>query len=112
MDVKFALLNGDLHEEVYIEKPEGFIYINDKNIIFELRKVLYGLKDAPHEWYYHIDRPLQRQGFKKGFADNNLYIKYHKQNILVLVAYVDDIIFGSNVEYMSQRFSSAMKDEF
>lgn len=47
VDVKAAFLNGDLEEEVYIEKLEGFILGNDKNIVFKLKKVLYGTKQAP-----------------------------------------------------------------
>lgn len=46
-DVKSAFLNGDLEEEVYIEKPERFILGNDTNLICKLKKVLYGIKQAP-----------------------------------------------------------------
>eukprot|EP00253_Pinus_taeda_P011262 PITA_11262 len=56
MDVKFAFLNGDLEEEVYIEQPDGFFYIeqpdrfilgNDPKFVWRIRKSLYGLKQAP-----------------------------------------------------------------
>jgi len=43
-DVKFAFLNGDLEEEVYIEKPDRFILGNDPEIVCRLIKALYGLK--------------------------------------------------------------------
>ena len=74
MDVKSEFLNGDLKEEVYIEKPEGFILGNDKNIVYKLKKALYGLKQAPHAWYYRLDKYLQQQGFTKRSTNINIYI--------------------------------------
>eukprot|EP00253_Pinus_taeda_P019635 PITA_19635 len=47
MDVKFAFLDGDLEEEVYIEQPEGFFRGNDVKLVCRLKKALYGLKQAP-----------------------------------------------------------------
>jgi hypothetical protein len=35
---------------------------------------------------------LQQAGFRKGSADNNLYIKVSQGNILLIEVYVDDII--------------------
>lgn len=64
MDAKFEFLNGDL-EEVCIEKLDGFILANDKNIVAKHNKSLYWLKEAPCAWYYHLDRYLQQQRFKR-----------------------------------------------
>ena len=63
-------------------------------------------------WYYHLDINIHQQGFSKGFADSNLYIKTENDKLLIVVVYVDDIIFGSNKESMSQKFSSDMQQEF
>eukprot|EP00253_Pinus_taeda_P030743 PITA_30743 len=112
MDVKSAFLNGDLEEEVYIEQPDGFILRNDPNLVCRLRKALYGLKQAPRAWYYHLDKYLHQQGFSKGSADSNLYIKIENDKLLLLVVYVDDIIFGNNGEAMSQSFALVMQKEF
>jgi hypothetical protein len=78
----------------------------------ELKKALYGLKQAPRAWYSRLDRYLQQQGFRKGNADNNLYIKVDRDNILIIEVYVDDIIFGSDDDRMSQKFSKDMQNEF
>ena len=44
MDVKSAFLNDILDEEVYIEQPEGFVDVNNKNMVCKLHKALHGLK--------------------------------------------------------------------
>jgi len=59
-----------------------------------------------------LDKYLHQQGFSKGSTDNNLYIKIENDKLLILVVYVDDIIFGSNEEAMSQSFSLVMQKEF
>eukprot|EP00253_Pinus_taeda_P007112 PITA_07112 len=112
MDVKSTFLNGDLEEEVYIEQPDGFILGNDPNFVCRLKRALYGLKQAPRAWYYRLDKYLHQQGFSKGSADSNLYIKIENDKLLILVVYVDDIIFGSNEEAMSQSFAMVMQKEF
>ena len=45
MDVKNAILNGDLTEEVYMQAPPGYSDYPDKVCL--LRRALYGLKQAP-----------------------------------------------------------------
>ena len=45
MDVKCALLNGDLTKEIYVQKPEGFV--SNPSLVCKLNKSLYGLKQAP-----------------------------------------------------------------
>ncbi|GJR87172.1 retrovirus-related pol polyprotein from transposon TNT 1-94 [Tanacetum coccineum] len=47
MDVKTAFLNGELKEEVYVSKPEGFVYPDHLTYVYRLKKALYGLKQAP-----------------------------------------------------------------
>jgi hypothetical protein len=55
---------------------------------------------------------LQQAGFRKGSADNNLYIKVCQGNILSIEFYVDDIIFGSDDDRLSQKFAKYMQNEF
>ena len=112
MDVKSAFLNGDLEEEVYIEQPEGFqLTVNPDNVC-KLKKALYGLKQAPKAWHQRLDKYLQDKGFKKGTVDNNLYIKYEGDNLLVVLVYVDDIIFGCTNDSSMQWFANVMQSEF
>jgi hypothetical protein len=87
--------------------------LSEKGYFFcRLKEVLYGLKQAPRAWYSRLDKYLQQQGFKKGNAYNNLYIKVNQDSILLIEVYVDDIIFGSDDDRMSQKFSKDMQNEF
>jgi hypothetical protein len=80
--------------------------------VCKLKKALYGLKQAPRAWYSRLDKYLQKAGFRKGSADNNLYIKVSQGNILLIEVYVDDIIFGSDDDRLSQKFAKDMHNEF
>jgi hypothetical protein len=51
MDVKSAVLNGILQEEVYVEQPKGFKDPHHPHHVYKLKKALYGLKQASRAWY-------------------------------------------------------------
>jgi hypothetical protein len=112
MDVKSALLNGTLEEEVYGEKQEGFILSENQDYVCKLKKALYGLKQAPGAWFSRLNQYLQKQGYKRGTTENNLYIKIQDKNMFFVVVYVDDIIFGSNLTTLRRKFATKMKEEF
>nr|GEW85915.1 zinc finger, CCHC-type [Tanacetum cinerariifolium] len=46
MDVKTAVLNGDLDEEVYMNQPQSFTMPGNENKVCKLIKSLYGLKQV------------------------------------------------------------------
>ncbi|KAB2610770.1 hypothetical protein D8674_018802 [Pyrus ussuriensis x Pyrus communis] len=75
LDVKSAFLNGTLHEEVYVDQPEGFVIQNAEEKVYKLRKALYGLKQAPRAWYEEIDAYLILCGFKRSLSEPTLYVK-------------------------------------
>ena len=63
LDIKTAFLNGDLHEEVYVMQPRGFVQNGEENKVCRLHKALYGLKQAPRAWYEKIHAHLTALGF-------------------------------------------------
>ena len=63
MDVKSAFLHGELHEEIYMQRPEGFQ--EDPSLVCRLKKSLYGLKQAPRAWYAKMDAFLLSIGFTR-----------------------------------------------
>jgi hypothetical protein len=112
MDVKSYFLNGDLKEEVYMEQTEGFQLFDNPNFVCKLKKFLYELKQAPRALYYRLDKYLHDKGFKSRTVDSNLYIKKENNDFLIVLVYVDYIIFGSNNATLVQWFASTMQSEF
>ena len=42
MDVKSYFMHGDIHEDIYMKNPVG--YITDPYLVCKVKKSLYGLK--------------------------------------------------------------------
>ena len=112
MDVKSTFLNGVLKEEVYVEHPPSYEVIGEENKVYRLKRALYGLKQAPQAWYNRIDSYLMSNGFSKSDGEPTLYIKIADSNVLVVVLYVDDLIFTGNDKALIGDFKEAMKNEF
>ena len=75
LDIKTAFLNGDLHEEVYIVQPRGFVQKGEENKVCRLKKALYGLKQAPRTWYEKIHADLTAHDFQNSPTESTLYVK-------------------------------------
>ena len=50
MDVKTTFLNGDIEETIYMVQPENFESKESKHLVCKLKKSIYGLKQASHQW--------------------------------------------------------------
>ncbi|GJZ18209.1 retrovirus-related pol polyprotein from transposon TNT 1-94 [Tanacetum coccineum] len=94
MDVKTAFLHGTLKEDVYMCQSEGFIDADHPSHVYNLKKALHGLKQAPRAWYDELSTFLLHNHFFKGTIDPMLFIRRFDDDILVVQVYVDDIIFG------------------
>ena len=47
LDLKMTFLHGNLEEDFYMIQPEGFTVQGQENLVYNLRKSLYDLKQAP-----------------------------------------------------------------
>eukprot|EP00253_Pinus_taeda_P028008 PITA_28008 len=111
MDVKSAFLHGDLHEEIYMEQPIGFIQ-TDSSFVCRLKKSLYGLKQAPRAWYAKMDSFLLESGFSRCHSDNTVYAKKVGKSLIILVIYVDDLILTGSDPNLINHVKSSLKKKF
>ncbi|GJS45214.1 uncharacterized mitochondrial protein-like protein [Tanacetum coccineum] len=77
-----------------------------------LKKVLYGLHQAPRAWYETLSTYMLDDEFQRGKIDKTLFIKRYKCDILLVQVYVNDIIFGSTKKELCNTFEKLMHEKF
>ena len=112
MDVKSTFLNGVLKREVYLEQPLGYEFASEEHKVYRLKRALYGIKQAPRAWYNMINSYLMSNGFRKSDGEPTLYIKAADGHVLIVVLYLDYLIFTRNDNFLIGDFKEAMKNEF
>ena len=80
-------------------------------MVCKLNKALYGPKHALRTWYARLDKYLAKLGFARGIENVKFYLKKIEDDLLIIIVFVDDIIFGGNDE-ASKKFLKDMKNEF
>ena len=96
MDVKTTFLNGDIDETIYMVQPENFVLGDTKMMVCKLKKSIYGLKQASHQWYYKFHQVIISFGFEMNMVDDCIYHKFSGSKHIYLVLYVDDILHATN----------------
>lgn len=84
LDVKSAFLNGELHDEVYVSQPQGFVIQGEEMKVYKLQKALYGLRQAPRAWYSKVHQCFIEMGFERSANEPTLYKKSQGSTHLLL----------------------------
>ena len=78
-DAKNTFLNVFKSKEVYMQLPEGYKEIQNKEMVCRLRKGLYGLEQTAKLWYDKLNRILKELGFLRSYADACFYKKKRRK---------------------------------
>ena len=92
MDVVTAFLNGTLDEEIYMEQPPGYIVEGKENLVCELKRSLYGLKQSSRCWNTVFKQYLESINFKQCAANPCVFISSRGPDLTIIAVYVDDLI--------------------
>ncbi|CAI7860037.1 unnamed protein product [Closterium sp. NIES-53] len=110
MDITTAFLNGIILEELYMLQPEGLD--DGSGRVCRLKKAIYGLKQARRAWYHKLEETLLAGGFKKSECDHSLFLLQEKEQFLMLLVYVDDILLFSKSSAMIEHVEEMLEMQF
>jgi hypothetical protein len=112
MDVKTTFLHWDLEEEIFMKQPEGYVVKGKKELVWKLKKSLYGLKQSPRMWYQKFDTYILGLGFTRSKEDHCVYSKLIGDHLIYLVLYVDDMLLIGNNKEITQDVKIQLSSKF
>jgi hypothetical protein len=95
LDIKTAFLNGILEESIYMMQPSLFpvqVGSQGEELVLQLKKSLYGLRQAPRVFNAHLHSNLIKLGYTASSTDRAVYWKELNGKRIYLSVYVDDIL--------------------
>ncbi|CAI7891798.1 unnamed protein product [Closterium sp. NIES-54] len=96
LDISTTFLQGSLHEEIWLRRPPGFTGTFPAGTQWRLRRLVYGLRQAPREWHDTLRNTLVALGFAPSPADPSLFLGTDTllPPFYVLV-YINDLVFAT-----------------
>ena len=132
-DVDTAFLLSPISEDIYIKPPAAYnlpedcdkVDLSDPNLILKspyksgadqmvlkLEKSLYGLPQAPRNWYILLHSYLIEQGFVQCPSDPCLYSLDKDGKRAILAIYVDDALIASPDAHWISDFKQSLHSRF
>lgn len=112
LDVNNAFLQGNLTKKVFMQQPPDFRDAKYPHYVCLLRKAIYGMRQAPREWYKALHSFLVQHKFHNSICDSSLFIHHHGSTIIYLLVYVDDIIITDNHPPTTSQFIQSLSSHF
>lgn len=108
MDISNAFLHGELEEIIYMKMPQGYNGWGSRisaeysanssilNLVCKLLKSLYGLRQAPRQWFNKLSETVLQLGYVQSRTDYSLFTKCSGDFITLVLIYVDDLLIAGN----------------
>ncbi|CAI5459885.1 unnamed protein product [Closterium sp. Yama58-4] len=101
IDVGSAFLYAPVDAIIFVEQPHAFE--ESDGAVCLLQKSLYGIKQAPRLWQQYLHSVLLELGFTQLPHDLGMYRRESLGKFILLVAYVDDLLYtGDDAELLDQ----------
>lgn len=107
VDFKTAFLQGDfIQREVYMVPPKEA----ETNMLWKIKKAVYGLNDGPRQWYIRLRDTITSTGCVIHSLDPGLFYLHVNSNLCgLLISYVDDILWSGNSHFREMVIKRLVK---
>ncbi|CAI7858064.1 unnamed protein product, partial [Closterium sp. NIES-53] len=96
LDISTAFLQGSLHEEIWLRHPPGFTGLFPAGTQWSLRRLFYGLRQAPREWHDTLRTTFAALGFAPSTTDPSLFVRIDTSLLpFYVLVYVKDLVFAT-----------------
>ncbi len=114
MDVKTAYLNAPIDCEIYVEQPKGFCVEGNggEELVYKLKKSLYGLKQSGRNWSSLLHSYLVDLSLTQSFADPCLCTRITDDEVTNVLVWVDDIIIAASSDAKLKNMKESLGDKF
>jgi hypothetical protein len=99
LDIKTTFLGQDLsgdEQSIYMELPPGISRGPLGEVVLQLHKTLYGLKQSSRVFHKALHGFFTLHGLQRGEADHCVY--FNASRTLFLIGYVDDLVLIGDLE--------------
>ncbi|CAI5474475.1 unnamed protein product [Closterium sp. Yama58-4] len=102
IDVKNAFLYALVDATIFVEQPHT--YGEGDPRVCQLKKSLYGIKQAPRLWQQHLHKILLEIGFRQLPHDPGMYRLHFNGDYILLTVYVDDLLYTGTCNTLLTQF--------
>lgn len=95
-----------------MSQPPAFVDKDMSNHVCWLKKIIYGLRQAPRAWYMELCNFVLTLGFVQSLANTSLFIYHLGSALAYLLVYVDDSVVISSSDSLVTLIWWALADRF
>ena len=104
IDCTTAFLNSPIKGKLYITQPRGYVRPGEEDLVGEVNRSVYGLRQSPRQWFLYLKRVMLGLGFRQLLTDSCVFFKRTDGKLVIIAVYVDDLQALSNDEHELNEF--------
>ena len=105
-DITAAFVHAELDEDEHIYVHQTPIFKRDGNLVYKLRRNIYGLRQSPRNFFQYLSDKLLAEGLKPSRLDPCLFVG----DKVIAVIYVDDVLlYSKSTEAIDDLLSNLKK---